>query len=74
MKLKEIRRRARRDKRRGEALQRVEEALTALPEGAAEHIKSIVEHVASPECWRGPAVDYVDPETGAAVWVHKQVQ
>lgn len=28
------------------------------------------EHVSSPDCWCNPRVEYVDPETGVAVYVH----
>lgn len=30
------------------------------------------EHVASAGCWCNPELDYIDPETGNAVYVHKQ--
>ena len=30
------------------------------------------EHISSAECWCEPEVDYIDPETGVAVYVHKQ--
>jgi len=32
------------------------------------------EHEASAACWCGPEIDYVDPDTGATVYVHKQAQ
>lgn len=32
------------------------------------------EHKASAGCWCGPTVEYKDPDTGIAVYVHKQVQ
>lgn len=32
------------------------------------------EHEASPDCWCEPAVDSVDPDTGATVYVHKEMQ
>ena len=32
------------------------------------------EHEASADCWCGPTVEFKDPSTGAAVWVHKQAQ
>jgi hypothetical protein len=32
------------------------------------------EHEASADCCCGPTVEFKDPSTGAAVWVHKQVQ
>jgi hypothetical protein len=32
------------------------------------------EHVSGSDCWCMPTVDYRDPETGAAVWVHKEPQ
>ena len=34
----------------------------------------IREHEASADCWCGPEVDYVDPDTGAKVFVHKHAQ
>jgi hypothetical protein len=33
-----------------------------------------VEHELSLDCWCSPEVDYVDPESGAAVVVHKAKQ
>jgi hypothetical protein len=30
-----------------------------------------MEHVDSPDCWCCPRLDYVDPVTGACVWVHQ---
>lgn len=30
------------------------------------------EHVESADCWCAPALDYVDPETGVAVYVHHE--
>lgn len=32
------------------------------------------EHIASAACWCEPVTDFVNPETGAAVLVHKQIQ
>ena len=32
------------------------------------------EHIASENCWCGPEAAYVDPETGATVFVHRRVQ
>lgn len=32
------------------------------------------QHVASAECWCSPTVEFKDPATGNAVWVHKQEQ
>lgn len=32
------------------------------------------EHEASRACWCEPTVDYVDPQTGVAILVHRQVQ
>ena len=32
------------------------------------------QHIASAECWCGPVADYVDPDTGATVFVHQRVQ
>lgn len=34
----------------------------------------IREHEASADCWCGPVADYVDPDTGATVFVHRQAQ
>lgn len=33
-----------------------------------------LEHISSPDCWCHPELDYKDPETGAEVWVHKELQ
>lgn len=32
------------------------------------------QHIGSADCWCGPTVEFKDPASGAAVWVHKQVQ
>ena len=32
------------------------------------------EHIASAACWCQPETDYVDPVTGAVVYVHRKVQ
>lgn len=32
------------------------------------------QHIGSSDCWCSPSVEYKDPDTGVAVWVHKQVQ
>ena len=32
------------------------------------------EHVMSGDCWCNPELNYIDPETGAEVWVHKEPQ
>jgi hypothetical protein len=32
------------------------------------------EHVTSADCWCEPTVEYRDPETGVAVYVHKEIQ
>ena len=75
MKAKGKLKKERRTARREELLRRLDETLTPLPDGAAEHLKSIAqEHVASEDCWCGPEVEYMDPETGAAVYVHKRPQ
>jgi len=31
-------------------------------------------HVASADCWCGPTVEHIDPDTGAAVLVHRRLQ
>lgn len=31
-------------------------------------------HIGRPDCWCSPTVEFKDPVSGAAVWVHKQVQ
>lgn len=31
-------------------------------------------HETSKDCWCNPEVDYVDPDTGATVYVHKEPQ
>ena len=28
------------------------------------------EHETTPDCWCKPKLDYIDPNTGAKVWVH----
>lgn len=35
--------------------------------------KPKLEHIASPDCWCEPELDYVDPETGNEVWVHREI-
>lgn len=30
------------------------------------------EHAASADCWCNPTIDYVNPDTGAAVYVHHE--
>lgn len=32
------------------------------------------QHIGSADCWCSPTVEFKDPASGAAVWVHKQVQ
>lgn len=32
------------------------------------------QHIGSANCWCGPTIEFKDPQTGSAVWVHKQVQ
>lgn len=32
------------------------------------------EHIASESCWCGPEASYVDPDTGATVFVHRRSQ
>lgn len=32
------------------------------------------QHIGSADCWCGPTVEFKDPTSGAAVWVHQQVQ
>lgn len=32
------------------------------------------EHDVTNSCWCEPEIDYLDPETGVAVWLHKRVQ
>ena len=33
-----------------------------------------LEHVPSPNCWCEPEIDYIDPDTGTKVFVHKRPQ
>lgn len=33
-----------------------------------------LEHVSRPDCWCEPEKSYVDPDTGATVYVHREVQ
>lgn len=32
-----------------------------------------VDHVADEKCWCNPEIDYVNPDTGATVYVHKSL-
>ena len=32
------------------------------------------QHIGSADCWCSPAVEFIDPLTSVAVWVHKQEQ
>lgn len=32
------------------------------------------QHIGSGDCWCCPSVEYKDPTTGIAVWIHKEVQ
>lgn len=32
------------------------------------------QHIGSADCWCGPTVELKDPVSGAAVWIHNQVQ
>lgn len=32
------------------------------------------EHIDSPDCWCEPELHFKDPETGAEVWVHRDIQ
>lgn len=52
-------------------------AVTPLPldsAGGAPSATAPREHEANEHCWCEPEVDYVDPNTGAKVFVHKQTQ
>lgn len=31
------------------------------------------EHISSPDCWCEPELYYKDPDTGAEVWVHREL-
>ncbi len=48
--------------------------LGQLMRALTDTLSSQRQHIGSAECWCGPAVEFKDPLTGAAVWVHKQVQ
>lgn len=52
--------------------------LTEPPETFAEWValrdQKSREHIASENCWCHPELDYVDPETGASVYVHRRQQ
>ena len=41
---------------------------------AADFAVKTPEHITSPDCWCEPELDYVDPETGNEVWVHRDLQ
>jgi hypothetical protein len=43
----------------------------------ADRLESLIprrEHVTSGDCWCEPELDYVDPVTGAKVYVHRDLQ
>jgi hypothetical protein len=50
------------------------EGLGHCPDGKCCMPKPTPEHVASADCWCEPTIDYRDPETGVAVYVHKEMQ
>jgi hypothetical protein len=35
---------------------------------------AVRQHNASADCWCEPTVDYKDPDTGVAVYVHRSIQ
>ena len=37
-------------------------------------LSSSRKHIGSADCWCGPTVEFKDPLTGAAVWIHNQEQ
>ena len=39
-----------------------------------ERLRGPREHISSPDCWCEPELDYKDPDTGAEVWVHRELQ
>jgi len=45
-----------------------------LQEGGLCATRPCRKHIASADCWCEPSVDYVDPDTGAKVFVHNQLQ
>lgn len=44
------------------------------PDGMIHVMPTDAEHVESKECWCEPTLDYIDPETGNEVWLHKELQ
>jgi len=36
--------------------------------------KDKLKHIDSENCWCEPVLDYEDPETGARLWVHRDIQ
>ena len=40
----------------------------------AAMLSSQRQHIGRADCWCRPSVEFKDPVTGAAVWVHNQVQ
>ena len=32
-----------------------------------------LDHINSPDCWCEPELEYVDPESGSEVWVHREI-
>jgi hypothetical protein len=48
--------------------------LGQLTRTLAALLSSQRQHIGSADCWCAPAVEFKDPVTGAAVYVHQQVQ
>lgn len=46
----------------------------AAMQWADEKTRGHTEHETSPNCWCEPELDYVDPENGNEVWVHREIQ
>jgi hypothetical protein len=50
------------------------EGLGHCPPGKCCMPQARLEHIASADCWCEPTVEYIDPETNVAVYVHKDIQ
>ena len=48
--------------------------LGQLTRTLATMLSSQRQHIGSAECWCSPTVEFKDPVSGSAIWVHNQVQ
>ena len=53
----------------------INDAITALKQALAAPTAQEREHITDGgQCWCNPDIDYIDPDTGAAVIIHKEPQ